>query len=42
MIKLAGDVKGKKILIIGGAGHTQAHASKNAAHLLPRLRLIPS
>jgi spermidine synthase len=26
MIALAGDVRGKRVLIIGGAGHSQAHA----------------
>jgi spermidine synthase len=41
MIKQAGDVKGKKILIIGGAGHTQAHALEKRGATVTEVEIDP-
>jgi spermidine synthase len=41
MINLAGDVKGKKILIIGGAGHTQAHALEKRGASVTEVEIDP-
>jgi spermidine synthase len=41
MVALAGDVRGKKILIIGGAGHTQARALENRGALVTEVEIDP-
>jgi spermidine synthase len=41
MVKLAGDVSGKKILIIGGAGHTQARALERRGAEITEVEIDP-
>ncbi len=41
MVKLAGDVKGKKLLIIGGAGHTQARALERRGASITEVEIDP-
>jgi spermidine synthase len=41
MIALAGDVRGKRILIIGGAGHTQARALENRGAVVTEIEIDP-
>jgi len=41
MVRLAGDVKGKNILIIGGAGHTQAHALEKRGASVTEVEIDP-
>jgi len=41
MIDLTGDVKGKNILIIGGAGHTQARALENSGAIVTEVEIDP-
>jgi spermidine synthase len=41
MLKLAGDVRGKNILIIGGAGHTQARALEKRGATVTEVEIDP-
>ena len=41
MVVLAGDVQGKSILIIGGAGHTQARALEKRGALVTEIEIDP-
>jgi spermidine synthase len=41
MIRLAGDVKGKQILIVGGAGHTQARALEKRGASVTEVEIDP-
>lgn len=41
MIALAGDVKGRQILMIGGAGHTQARALENRGAIVTEVEIDP-
>ena len=41
MIRLAGDVRGKRILIIGGAGHTQARALEKRGAAVTEVEIDP-
>jgi spermidine synthase len=41
MLKIAGDVSGKKILIIGGAGHTQARALERRGATVTEVEIDP-
>jgi spermidine synthase len=41
MVRLAGDVRGKKILIIGGAGHTQARALEKRGAKVTEVEIDP-